>query len=292
MLERGQVLGRGKTVSVKPKHGKLEKLLSYKGLQLFMALPVRMASRKLSFLQRYGLGIQLILYDTNWICNYPACKIVELADLLRGAGIGVAAHGPIHDLNPGSLDGVIRDYTRHCYFKTLAICHAVGARSLTLHSGINPLLPPNALGDWLEKSIRTLEPIVDMAEQLHIALRFENMFMPSPEYLIALKEGLGSDIVELCFDIGHFHVYSNRSLNQWLDAVGTDLTEVHLNDNSGADDEHLTLGEGTIDFEECFRALTARNINPQFALEMTSDKFEESLIYLLERDLLAPFAGD
>ena len=251
-----------------------------------------MASRKIGFLRRYGLGVEIILYDTNWICNYPAEKMAELAKSLRDAGVAVTVHGPIHDLNVGSLDGVIRDYTRHCYFKTLAICHALGAKSLTLHSGVNPLLPPGALDDWLEKSMVTLEPIVNMAEQLRIALRFENMFIPTPKYLIALKEGLKSEAVEFCFDLGHFNVYSKVPLSQWLDEMGSDMAEVHLNDNMGKEDEHLTLGTGTVDFGEFFRELAAREISPEFALEMTSEKFEESLEYLLANDLLASFAGD
>ena len=91
-----------------------------------------MVRQKLGFLRRNGLGVEIILYDTNWICNYPPEKVAELAELLHDAEIETTVHGPIHDLNPGSLDVVVRDYTRHCYFKTLAICHALGAESREL----------------------------------------------------------------------------------------------------------------------------------------------------------------
>ena len=208
---------------------------------------------------------------------------------MRKADIEVTAHGPIHDLNLGSLDAVIRDYTLHCYFKTLAICHALGATSLVLHLGLNPLLPESALDSWLEESIQTWKPIVGMAEQLGMTLRLENMFLPSPRVLVDLRNGLKSKAVKICFDLGHYSVYSKVTLKQWLDDIGPDLTEVHLNDNRGTENEHLALGKGTIDFKKFFKELAARDVCPQFTLEMTSEKFEESLHYLVRNNLLTPF---
>jgi sugar phosphate isomerase/epimerase len=265
-------------------------LWSHRGIKIFATIPLRMVRRKVGFLRRNSLGAEIVLYDTNWICDYPAEEIAKLARLLSDAGIEVSVHGPVHDLNPGSLDVVVRDYTRHCYFKTLAVCRALGARSLVLHEGVNPLLPESALDKWLESSIRTWKPIVELAEQLPITIRLENMFVPSPKHVVALKNGLASDSVGICFDIGHFNVYSKASLSDWLNELGTDIVEVHLNDNMGTEDEHLALGKGTVDFRRFFRELAARNIKPQFTIEMTYEKFEESLGYIAENDLLAPFA--
>lgn len=261
-----------------------------RGIKVSVSLPFRMARQEIGFLRRNGLGLELVLYDTNWICNYPAGEVAEVAGLLREASIELTVHGPIHDLNPGSLDMVVRDYTRHCYFKTLAICHALGAKALVLHLGLNPLLPESALDGWLEGSTHAWKPIVDMAEQLDMSLLLENMFVPSPGFLVALKENLGSDILKVCFDIGHFNVYSKTSLSHWLDETGSEMVEVHLNDNCGTEDQHLQLGKGTIDFKGFFNELSTRGINPSFTIEMTRDKFHTSLEYLARNDLLAPFA--
>jgi sugar phosphate isomerase/epimerase len=249
-----------------------------------------MVRREIGYMRRNGLGVEIALYDTNWICKYPGEKVAALSRLLRDAGIEVAVHGPIHDLNPGSLDVVIRDYTRHCYFKTLAICHALAAKSLVLHLGINPLLPEGALNSWLESSILTWRPLVELAEQLSLTILLENMFVPSPRFLVALKNGLKSDAVKFCFDVGHFNVYSRTSLSRWMDELGADIAEVHLNDNAGLEDEHLALGKGTFDFSRFFRELKARGINPQFTVEMTREKFDASLSYLKENEFIAPVA--
>lgn len=255
------------------------------GLKVFAAVPFRMVRRKIGYLRRNGLGVEIVCYDTNWICNYPAEKVAELADVVRDVEIELTMHGPFHDLNLGSLDVVVRDYTRHCYFKTLAICDALGAKSLVLRLGLNPLLPDSALSNWLEESVRAWRPVVDMAERLGITIRLENMFIDSPGFITDLKEGLKSDAVKICFDIGHFNVYSKVSLSHWLDEIEAEMEEVHLNDNRGKEDEKLALGEGTVDFKGLFTELGARGINPQFTIEMTSDKFDDSLNYLIKNDL-------
>lgn len=267
----------------------LTRALKQKGARLSVALPPRMAPRRLSFLQTYGLGVEIMLYDTNWICNWPKDRMTHLGRRLRELDIDVSVHGPVHDLNPGSLDIIIRDYTQHCFLKTLAICQALGARNLILHLGINPLLPESALDKWLTDSIRTWSPIVELAKQLHITLQLENMFLPAPGFIVALKQGLASEVVKYCFDVAHFNVYSNITLERWLDELGNDIAEIHLNDNLGADDEHLALGAGSMDFGGLFRQLSARKVNPRFMLEMTSDKFEPSLAYLTSNNLLTPF---
>jgi sugar phosphate isomerase/epimerase len=267
----------------------LTRMLKQKGVRLSVALPPRMAPRRMSFLNTYGLGVEVMLYDTNWICNWPKDKMTQMGRRLRELDIDVSVHGPVHDLNPGSLDIVIRDYTQHCFFKTLAICQALGAKNLILHLGINPLLPESALDKWLTDSIRTWSPIVELAKQLHITLQLENMFLPSPGFIVALKQGLASETVKYCFDVAHYHVYTSVALEQWLDELGGDIVEMHLNDNLGADDEHLALGAGSIDFRNIFQQVSARRIKPRFTLEMTSDKFEQSLAYLTANDLLIPF---
>jgi len=264
--------------------------LAERGSRMSVSLPFRMVRQEIGFLRRHGLGVEIVLYDTNWICSYPSAKVAETARFLREADIEVTVHGPIHDLNPGSLDIVVRDYTRHCYLKTLGICHSLGAKALVLHLGINPLLPESALDGWLESSIHAWEPVVDLAEQMGMGMRLENMFVPSPKFLVALKDSLGSDAVKICFDIGHFNVYSRVPLSRWLDEFGSDIDEVHLNDNNGVEDQHLQLGKGSIDFRTFFEELSAHGIDPRFVIEMTSDKFQGSLKYLARNNLLDPFA--
>ena len=272
--------------------GKSAKSASWldRGLRVSVGLPYRMARQNINFLRNAGLGVELFQYDTNWISNFPADEVAELADLLSEGGIHLTVHGPVHDLNPGSLDVVVRDYTRHCYFKTLAVCHALGAKALVLHLGVNPLLPESALDGWLDTSVKTWEPIIDMAEQMGLTIRLENMFVPAPKFLVSLKERLESEAVKICFDIGHFTIFSNTSLKYWLDEIGDHIEEVHLSDNNGIEDIHLILGRGKVDFRSFFDELSARDINPQFTVEMHSDMFESSLKYLDRNNLLAPFA--
>jgi sugar phosphate isomerase/epimerase len=64
--------------------------------------------------------------------------------------------------------------------------------------------------------------------------------------------------------------FSETSLADWLSALGTRVTHLHLHDNDGTADQHLPLGQGTIDFAYLFRFLTSPQgppARPLIALE-------------------------
>jgi sugar phosphate isomerase/epimerase len=58
--------------------------------------------------------------------------------------------------------------------------------------------------------------------------------------------------VAVCLDIGHAN-YSHQKIGQWFDELGEWIGYIHLSDNMGTYDEHLPLGEGTVDWDEADR---------------------------------------
>ena len=53
----------------------------------------------------------------------------------------------------------------------------------------------------------------------------------------------------LCFDAGHFNLFSKITLSELLDKTGRYIYELHLHDNDGTSDDHYAIGDGNIDFE-------------------------------------------
>ena len=70
-----------------------------------------------------------------------------------------------------------------------------------------------------------------------------------------------------CFDIGHWFLFSEVPIDEWLDAMGPYLRHLHLHDNTGKSDAHLPVGEGKIDFPRFFAALAQRSLAPSITLE-------------------------
>lgn len=73
-------------------------------------------------------------------------------------------------------------------------------------------------------------------------------------------------------------------MDAWLETLGPHLGQLHLHDNSGADDEHRALGQGEIALAPLFDYLRARADNPP-VLTLEPHRVEDlvpSLDYLRE----------
>ncbi len=159
------------------------------------------------------------------------------------------------DLSPGAVDPLIRRVTVERFSRTLDIAALLGAGTVVFHSGYERWKYDHRPEVWLEGSLRTWEPLAALAESKGLGIAIENIFEDEPSNLKMLAEAVGAGNFGLCFDTGHFNIFSRTTLEEWLEVVGPYLTELHLHDNDGTRDSHLAPGEGTFDFDALFRIL-------------------------------------
>ncbi len=160
------------------------------------------------------------------------------------------------DLSPGAVDPLVKDVTIRRFKTTLHIAHLLDAAMVVFHSGYEKWKYDHRIDIWLERSVETWQEILPVAESYNLRLAIENIFEDSPENLRQLMEALRSDSIGLCFDTGHFNLFSKIPLVEWLDAIGSYIYELHIHDNDGTKDQHLAPGKGTFDFEGMFGHLT------------------------------------
>lgn len=214
--------------------------------------------RHLETLEEKGLGVEVTLYDTEWLLALDRTTTVrKLGDEMAARGIDVSVHAPIFDLNPGSLDPVIRKHTRLCWERAIGVAGALGARQINFHSGHNPLLPGSTLPGWLALSIEIWERVVGLTSDAGMTLLIENMFEPTPQVQLDLRAQLESRHVGFTLDVAHAHIYGRVAIDGWWNQLGSGIREVHLHDTDGFSDDHLGIGEGALDwsgiFEDLFR---------------------------------------
>jgi len=70
-----------------------------------------------------------------------------------------------------------------------------------------------------------------------------------------LMEELHSEHFGLCFDTGHFNLFTRLPLEEWLKSLKPYIFELHLHDNDKSRDQHLPIGEGTFNFAALFGEL-------------------------------------
>ena len=102
----------------------------------------------------------------------------------------------------------------------------------------------------MEKAKRSLSSIDRIASEYGVRIAVENM--PSFPFMLGqtaeeLNELIGTTNLGFCLDIGHAN--TTGQLDELIKQFRDRLINIHIHDNRGEHDEHLTLGEGNIDFK-------------------------------------------
>lgn len=251
-------------------------------------IPFDSIRENIPFLKEHDLGVEVMMYDTAWVRNFPRAEVEEMGALLEAEGIPVSIHGPLFDLNPGSQDQIVRDYTKFSFMRTLNVSALLKAEIVVFHLGLNPLIPRDFRKMWLDVALKTFRPVVNHAKRLGIVIAIENMFLSTPDLLRQVIEKVDSPYMQVCLDVGHVNVYSSVPLKKWFDALGKYVVKVHINDNDAHNDLHLAFGEGNVDIDKAYRLLNKNNLRPLMTLEMTPDQLPATLEIIKKRKLTLP----
>lgn len=232
----------------------------------------------LDLLAERQLGVEITLYDTEWLLHLDRTATVrKLGDELAAREVDVTIHAPIFDLNPGSLDPVVRKHTRRCWEKAIGVAGALGARQINFHTGYLPLLPDSTFPGWLALSLEAWERLVGLAADAGMILLLENMFEPTPRILLDVRSQLEPRYVGFTIDVAHTHIYGSVSPETWWRDLGDAIHEVHLHDTDTFSDDHLPIGEGALDWPQVFERIYRYAPDAVKVIEMPVEPGIESL---------------
>ncbi len=206
-------------------------------------------------------------FDAASLDRVTRSELRTVAGRLDAAGCRTTIHGPFWDLNPGSIDPLIRQVSR-CRFQQLFDAAGVfEPLQVVVHTGFDPRHHSGHREAWLANSLASWEPLVERAEKMRIPLLLENVWEHGPDLHRTLLDKIGSPFFGFCLDVGHQHSFSSSPLSSWLESLSGYLREIHLHDNDGRGDSHLPVGRGNIDFESLFEYLGRNKIRPLLTLE-------------------------
>lgn len=190
-----------------------------------------------------------LMSDGNYRLEDPVC-FARIAETLASTNLKVTVHAPFGDLNLATLnDPIYRESIRQ-------ICTCIEHASkltdiVTIHPGylspVGKLMPHKA---WdLQKD--ALRQIGTFAVEHNVTACLENMIGVKeflcrfPEELIGMTEDIEG--IGMTFDFGHANTVGK--VDDFLVNVGK-AKHIHIHDNNGLSDQHLALGEGTINWEK------------------------------------------
>ena len=158
----------------------------------------------------------------------------------------VSIHGPTVDINIASLNEGIRAESVKQMKECIDYAENINAHAITVHAGKISRNEPRLRKAALEIACESISELVDYSKNIIISV--ENMpvrqsFLGNKiEELEMFKSECGC---RFTIDLGHGNTTGNN--NELLDLK--DITYCHLNDNDGVKDQHIPLGDGTLNLK-------------------------------------------
>lgn len=182
----------------------------------------------------------------------------------RASGRAGSLHGNFIDVNPASGDIRYRELSRARCRDSCETALYVGAENVVFHCSCFPFLRGGYLEWWAALCAEFYEELV---EQYDLNIFIENSPDIDPGPIKALMEVISNKRIGVCLDLGHVN-YSHTPLAGWFDKLGDRIGYIHLSDNMGTYDDHMTLGTGTVDWAEADRLWRSLGKRTPFTLEV------------------------
>ncbi len=229
--------------------------------------------------RRFNPEISLTGEDLD---SLSVAEFKPIADQLQQHRLKCRLHAPFIDLSPGSPDPAVWALTRQRFQQVIDLVHLFEPESVVCHANYEAQRY-GFIGDvWLENSVKLWSWLAAELTDRDIRLMLENVYEQGPGELLPLFERLAPHDVEFCFDVGHQNAFSATGIREWLRALGAYLGQLHLHDNHGDQDDHIGLGQGTVELATLFEVLKTRDAAPPLiTLEVhTLEGLEASIAYL------------
>lgn len=205
--------------------------------------------------------------DSEALDQFSRAQFAEVARILRGEGLSITLHAPFMDMVPGSPDAIMRTATTRRLRQVFELLPVFEPLSIVCHTGFEGRHYQSQVEAWLEASVESWRPLIELAQSTDTRVMLENVYEKSPEIHRALLARLNTSGAGFCFDIGHWNVFGRAPISDWLRELEPYLGQLHLHDNLGQGDAHLALGLGNVDFRPLFSFLKNSSLRPIITLE-------------------------
>lgn len=135
-----------------------------------------------------------------------------------------------------------------------------------------------------DSAMAHLSPVAERAAQVGLNLVIENTrlvpgirqshrYCQGPEELCEIADALGMGI---CWDFGHANLAGFKQ-SEALSYIGKRLKVLHVNDNRGADDDHIAPFMGNVDWVDAMHGLALAEFDGCFNYEVGANRIPAEL---------------
>jgi len=197
--------------------------------------------------------------------------VQNLKNIYDTTNLELTLHLPFSDMNLAGLNDSIRAEVLR-QMKHYLILASNYVNLAVVHPGYLSPYGVQVPQQAYMANLASIRELCDFAADLGVLIAVENMpdfpkiFGKYPDEMQEMLDAVGSHNVGFTFDVGHANTVG--LVDEFLDQLGERISHVHIHDNMGKKDEHLPLGEGTVNWKQVMEKLS--NYKGIFVTEMAS----------------------
>jgi sugar phosphate isomerase/epimerase len=254
-----------------------------------MNFPVKPVLEELETIEKLGFDYLELTMDAPQ-AHYTVIRRIhdELMDTLERLHMRLVCHLPTF-VSTADLTDSLREASLNEVLESLEVAAELRTMKAVLHPSLHRGLSMFVMDQARQHALRSLEAIVDKADELGVFICLENMF---PQYNSLVNPKDFDEVFDrfpqlrMTLDVGHAHIGEKgiAKIIAFIKRFPDRIYHIHANDNLGNEDDHLPIGAGTIEFPRIVKALKAIGYDETITLEV----FSKDRDYLrLSRDKLA-----
>jgi len=200
-------------------------------------------------------------------------QIETLKNLSYERGIEWLIHAPVSDVNLMSPNRSMRVEAERQLMQTILLAREIACRRIVFHVGGRPRMGLFDPERGFIQAVEIINRLLVEASKYDIVLLLEND--PVVPGLAAITPEACSGFIQafdgklgFLLDVGHANMVSSTAASRFIQLLASSLQGVHINDNNGGMDEHLGMGEGTVNMPRIMEELEAVSFEGELILEL------------------------
>ena len=196
-------------------------------------------------------------------------------------------HGAFFDVTLHSGDPKIQEISRLRVRQSMEIAEELGVKAVIFHTGrIQGFREKNYIENWLTENESFFRSVLNEFKEQQIYM--ENMFDEAPDILAKLAKRMQDESrFGVCMDYAHAAVFGT-DLEEWLPVLAPYIRHIHINDNNLAEDQHLSIGLGVIDWKHFNERIVQYQIESSVLIEVGDSGLQRSSIEYMVKNHIYP----
>lgn len=207
----------------------------------------RMTGEAFTLLAGYELFPELY-FSSHDIDNISESFLENLEGTLIKHKFLSSLHAPFMSQDIGTVDVDLQQRSVKRLQKTLDIAARLSSKPVVIHPGYGDIAGDSEFEQWLQRATPCIKTLCRDADRLGLQIAFENIYDATPDRLEIILDTADSKAAGICFDTGHYNLFSPLPMLSWLNKFGERILVCHVHDNDKSGDQHLAIGDGCLDY--------------------------------------------